>query len=121
VSKRILIVDDNDLLRTLLAQTLEHAGYVPIGAESGEAALEFLRRDPPDLCLVDEVMPGMSGAELIRLLRESGDERLRGMPTIGLSGWAHGERALLAAGAGNALRKPFQAGSLLANVRALLG
>jgi len=121
VSKRILIVDDNDLLRTLLAQALEHAGYQPIGAESGEAALEVLRRDPPDLCLVDEVMPGMGGAELIRILRESGDERLRDLPTIGLSGWANGERELLAAGAGNALRKPFQVGPLLENVRLLLG
>ena len=121
MSKRILIVDDNDLLRTLLSQALEHAGYQPIGADSGEAALEVLRRDPPDLCLVDEVMPGMSGTELIRLLRESGDERLRDLPTIGLSGWANGERELLAAGAGNALRKPFQVGPLLENVRALLG
>jgi CheY-like chemotaxis protein len=121
VSKRILIVDDNDLLRTLLSQALEHAGYVPIGVESGEAALELLRRDPPDLCVIDEVMPGMSGSELIRCLRASSDARLRDLPTIGLSGWANGERDLLAAGAGTAHRKPFQVGPLLENVRALLG
>jgi CheY-like chemotaxis protein len=120
VARRILIVDDNDLLRTLLAQALEHAGYVPIGAESGEAALEVLRSDPPDLCVVDQVMPGMTGAELIRLLRDSGDRRLRELPAIGLSGWAHGVRELLAAGAANALRKPCQVQPLLDNVRALL-
>jgi len=120
VAKRILIVDDNDLLRNLLAQCLEYAGYTPIGAESAEAALELLARDPPDLCVVDQMMPGMTGAELIRTLRRSQDARLRAMPAIGLSGWVHGERELLAAGAGQAMRKPFGVEPLLENVRAAL-
>ena len=121
MSKRILIVDDNDLLRNLLSQALEYAGYAPIGAESAEAALEVIRRDPPDLCVVDQVMPGMSGAELIRELRASADVRLRDLPMIGLSGWEKGERELLAAGARNAMRKPCGVEPLLASVRALLG
>jgi two-component system phosphate regulon response regulator PhoB len=120
VTKRILIVDDNDSLRTLLAQAFEQAGFVSIGAESAEAALQVLRLDPPDLCLVDQLMPGMTGAELIRTMRGSDDARVRRMPAIGMTGWDDGARELLAAGAERALRKPCQVEPLLADVRALL-
>jgi two-component system phosphate regulon response regulator PhoB len=60
--QRILVVDDNQILRTLLAQVLEAAGYIAIAAESAEAALEVLRFQPPDLCLVDQVMLRTSGS-----------------------------------------------------------
>jgi len=115
--KRILVVDDNALLRTLLAQSLEHAGYETVSAESGEAALEAARLSPPDLCVVDHLMPGMTGAELIRALRGSADERLRAIPAIGLTGWAGAEDELMAAGAAVAVRKPCGVEPLLASVR----
>jgi CheY-like chemotaxis protein len=117
---RILVVDDNALLRTLLAQSLEHAGYETVAAESGEAALEAVRLSPPDLCVVDHVMPGMSGAELIRTMRDSADALIRAIPAIGLTGWAGAEDELLAAGAALAVRKPCGLEPLLASVRAAL-
>ncbi len=117
--KRILIVDDNDVLRNLLAQCLEYAGYTPIGAESAEAALALMQLDPPDLCVVDHMMPGMTGAELIRAMRASQDARLRALPAIGLSGWVDGEEALLEAGAARALKKPCGVEPLLEQVREL--
>ncbi len=117
---RILIVDDNGVLRALLAQALESAGYVAIGADSGEAALEVVRFDPPDLCVVDQVMPGMSGVELVRALRTSEDEQLRRMPVIGLTGLSGAERLLLEAGADAALPKPFGEGPLLEMVERTL-
>ncbi len=118
--QRILIVDDNGVLRALLAQTLESAGYVAIGADSGEAALEVARFDPPDLWLVDQVMPGMSGAELVRALRASEDEQLRRVPVIGLTGVSGAERLLLEAGADAAMPKPFREGPLLEMVQEAL-
>jgi CheY-like chemotaxis protein len=118
--KRVLVVDDNALLRALLTQSLEHAGYEALSAESGEAALEAVRLSPPDVCVVDQVMPGMSGAELIRVLRASPDERLRSLPTVGLSGWDGADRELLAAGAAVAVRKPCGVEPLLAGVRRAL-
>jgi CheY-like chemotaxis protein len=118
--QRILVVDDNQILRTLLAQLLESAGYVAIAAESAEAALEVLRFHPPDLCLIDQVMPGMSGAELIRALRASPDERLRAIPAIALTGLADAEKEMLAAGAVSAIRKPFAEKPLLDGVREAL-
>lgn len=119
-AQRILIVDDNGVLRALLAQALESAGYVAIAVDSGEAALEVARFDPPDLCVVDQVMPGMSGAELVRALRASGDEHLRHIPVIGLSGMSGAERLLIEAGANAALPKPFREGPLLEMVERTL-
>jgi two-component system phosphate regulon response regulator PhoB len=118
--QRILVVDDNQILRTLLTQVLEAAGYIAIAAESAEAALEVLRFQPPDLCLVDQVMPGMSGADLIRTLRASPDERLRGIPAIALTGLAGTEGEMIAAGAVAAIRKPCAEKPLLDGVREAL-
>ncbi|MGC3996802.1 MAG: response regulator [Anaeromyxobacter sp.] len=118
---RILVVDDNEVLRTLVAQALEGEGYVAIAADSGEAALDVASFDPPDLCVVDQVMPGMSGAELIRALRSSQDERLRRIPAIGLTGYTGAERELIAAGACSAMPKPVCYGTLFERVRTVLG
>jgi CheY-like chemotaxis protein len=118
---RILVVDDNDTLRTLIAQALESEGYVAIAAGSGEEAMEVAHFSPPDLCLIDQVMPGMTGAELIRALRASEDERLRAVPAIGLSAYEAARHELLAAGAVNAMGKPVTYGALLELVRITLG
>ncbi len=114
---RILVVDDNDTLRTLIAQALESEGYVAIGAGSGEEAMEVAHFSPPDLCLVDQVMPGMTGAELIRALHASLDARVRAIPAIGLSAYAGARDELVAAGAVSAIGKPVAYGDLLARVR----
>ena len=100
---RILVVDDNQTLRVLLAQ-----------------ALEVLAFDPPDLCLVDHHMPGMGGAALVRWLRSSTDARLRAMPIIGLTGFEAAVRDLLEAGADEALQKPCPEAVLLGHVARLL-
>jgi CheY-like chemotaxis protein len=115
---RILVVDDNRTLRLLISQALEHAGYVAIGADSAETALEVARTDPPDLLLVDQVMPGMSGAELIRSVRA--DPTLRTRTVIGFSGVSNAAEELLRAGADLALQKPLHEEELLGQVRRML-
>jgi CheY-like chemotaxis protein len=117
----ILVVDDNLPLRLMVAQALEEHGYVTVAAESVEAALEAAGYQPPDICVVDFFMPGMSGADLIRELRGSADERLRRVKVIGLTGYEGGDRELLAAGADLVLRKPWSERTLLAAVEQLLG
>ncbi len=121
MAARILVVDDNEILRTLIAQALESEGYVAIGAGSGEEAMEVAHFAPPDLCLIDQVMPGMSGSDLIRALRASLDERVRTIPAIGLSAYAGAREELLAAGAVTAIGKPVAYGDLLERVRSTLG
>jgi CheY-like chemotaxis protein len=117
---RILVVDDNHLIRRLLGLILEGAGYASVEAESGEAALAASLADPPDLCIVDEAMPGMSGSDLIRALRASRDPRLERVPVIGISGRAGAREELLAAGATVFLAKPIEEQPVLAALARLL-
>ena len=120
IPARILVIDDNETLRTLVAQVLESEGYVAIPADSAEAALDVARFAPPDLFLVDQVMPGMSGAEFIRTVHASSDEKLRCIPAIGLSAYDHGRLELLAAGAVAAIGKPVAYALLLDEVQRTL-
>jgi CheY-like chemotaxis protein len=111
---RILVVDDNHLIRRLLSLILEGAGYVPAEAESGEIALASVHADPPDACIVDEVMPGMRGSELVRALRGARDPRIARTPVIGISGHPGAAQALLSAGATAFVAKPVQESPILA-------
>ena len=74
-AQTILIVDDDDDVREILAETLEEFGYRVIRAGSGEEALQCLdRQDGPDMIITDVRMPGMSGLELAQKVRAR-DER----------------------------------------------
>jgi CheY-like chemotaxis protein len=103
---RVLVVDDNHLIRRLLVLMLEAAGFGVIEAESGEEAIELAREDPPDAWLVDEVMPGMKGSELIRTLRRQRDRRLSRAAVVGISGRAGARLELMSAGADAFVAKP---------------
>ncbi len=118
---RVLVVDDNHVIRMLLHLILEAAGYLPVAVESGELALEIVNDAAPDLCLVDEVMPGMLGSELIRVLRRSPDPRIARVPVIGISARADAGRELIAAGATAFVPKPIEERAILAAVAAVLG
>jgi len=117
---RILVVDDHHLILRLLDMMLESAGHVPLGVESGALALVEAQRDPPDLCIVDEIMPGLSGSETIRAFRASPDPQLARMPIVGISGRAGSREALLAAGADAFLTKPIDEKALVATIAAVL-
>src|SRR5262245_22599669 len=69
---RILVVDDNDLVRTSVRMILESAGHEVSESGDGRAALETVRAAAPDLVLTDLVMPGTQGADLIAELRGKG-------------------------------------------------
>jgi CheY-like chemotaxis protein len=118
---RVLVVDDNHLILRLLQLILEGAGYVPVTVDSGELALEIVNDAAPDLCIVDEVMPGMSGSDLIRTLRRSRDRRIARVPVIGISGRAGAGRDLLAAGATVFVAKPVEERAILSALAAVLG
>lgn len=114
---RILVVDDNEALRDNLAELLESEGYEVRLAADGARALDSLAHDPlPDVVLVDLLMPGMDGNELVTRIREDGRlSRLRvvlstGMPSPSLRG----------AGRADAfLPKPFGVRDLLAKIAEL--
>jgi DNA-binding response OmpR family regulator len=119
-SPRVVVVDDNHLIRRLLALILEGAGFAAIEAESAEDALELGRDEPPVAWLVDEVMPAVKGSDLIRALRRSRDPRLARAVVVGMSGRTGAGAELLAAGADAFVPKPIDERALLtALVRAL--
>lgn len=66
----ILVVDDEPLVRDLLVQFLSLRGYRALGVKDGAEALSMVEQAPPDLILLDLVMPGMDGAEVLRQLRQ---------------------------------------------------
>jgi signal transduction histidine kinase/DNA-binding response OmpR family regulator len=68
---RILVVDDEEDVTSYLAEILSARGYVPIVASSGAEALESVRTKRPDLMILDVMMPGMTGWEVLRQLRDS--------------------------------------------------
>jgi DNA-binding response OmpR family regulator len=78
----ILVVDDEPDVTSFLAEALSSHGYRAITASSGEEALGAIPREPPDLILLDLMMPGMSGWEVLRKLRDSA---FAGIPVIVLS------------------------------------
>jgi len=68
--KRILVVDDEENLRRVTQMRLQQAGYEALTAPDGASALEFLSRNPQDLIVTDLKMPGMSGMDLLRRVKE---------------------------------------------------
>jgi len=81
---RLLLVDDNALNRERLTARLSSHGYTIIPAADGPAALELVRREPVDLVLLDSLMPGLSGPEVLRRLKA--DAATRGIPVIMVAG-----------------------------------
>lgn len=115
VPGRILWADDNADMREYVRRILAPYWQVEAVAD-GRAALESVRRTPPDLVLADIMMPGLDGFALLRQLR--GDDATRGIPVILLSARAGEEAKVegLDAGADDYLIKPFSARELIARV-----
>jgi CheY-like chemotaxis protein len=103
---RVAVVDDNHLIRRLLVLILESAGLEAVEAETADDALTLARHAPPDVWLIDEVMPRTGGSDLVRLLRRSRDRRISMAPIVGISGRAGASRDLLAAGCDAFVAKP---------------
>jgi two-component system phosphate regulon response regulator PhoB len=117
---RILVVEDEEDLLELVRFNLAREGYQVQGLARGEEALRAVRAQPPDLLLLDLMLPGMDGLELCRLLRA--DEATRALPIVMLT--AKGEESDVVAGlelgADDYITKPFSPRVLLARVRAVL-
>src|SRR5687767_14272464 len=67
----LLVVDDSEMNRDMLRRRLERKGYRVITAENGEQALELVAREPIDLVLLDVMMPGLNGLDVLRILRKT--------------------------------------------------
>ncbi len=117
-AQRILLVDDDPKVLSLMRRGLAYAGYAVDLAADGEKALSIARDSPPDLVVLDVMLPGLDGIEVCRRLR-AGDPDL---PILMLTarGRVPDRVAGLDAGADDYLVKPFAFDELLARIRALL-
>lgn len=108
--ERILIIDDDEAIGNLKQEVLERAGYHVLRAYSGTEALLLLNANCPDLILLDLMLPGLSGEEVL--------PRLQGIPVIVVSAKAtvQDKVNLLLGGAADYLTKPFDTKELLARV-----
>ena len=115
--KKILVVDDTSFMAAVISNVLKSEKYDVITAHSGEEALEILNKTKPDLILLDVVMTGISGYDVLEVLRK--DFRFNLIPIIMLTGQSEEEDKLkgLEMGADDYIVKPFNSRELLARVK----
>jgi CheY-like chemotaxis protein len=116
--KTILVCEDEPTLRELV-QAVLGPGYRYVEAVDGEEALAVAESLVPDLVLLDLMLPGTSGFEVLEAIRAK--PALQRTPVIVLTAWTHVEPAALAAGADRFVTKPFEPDALEAIVQELLG
>jgi CheY-like chemotaxis protein len=118
VPAKILLVDDNEELLSLLARLVEAEGWTPISASKGRTALDSIKADRPDAAVVDVLLPDMMGYDIAHALRNAQ------IPFIFMTGVFKGGRAAADAsaqhGASGYFEKPFEAKKLMEALRALL-
>lgn len=112
-SARVLVVDDDDLVRDILARVLDVGELSVCTADDGESALDLIREEPPDAVVLDVGLPGMDGFEVCRRLAT--DPALSSIPVVLLTGYDDEVTRDQATAAGCAafLTKPFSALELL--------
>ena len=117
---KIVIVEDEQGLQTILKYNLENEGYETVPVMDGKKALDVIAEQDPDLILLDWMLPRMSGVEICKAVRQNHD--LRHIPVLMLT--ARGDEADkvsgLSIGADDYMTKPFSVPELMARIKALL-
>jgi len=119
MTKRVLVVEDDEAVSHMIAQILRAEGYESTAAAEGRSALAMLRSNPFDMVILDVMLPGMDGISILKSIRE--EPALNGVPVLMLSAktddattWA-GWRA----GCDYYMTKPFDPDELLAILKRL--
>jgi len=114
---RVLVVDDEPTVREVVAGYLRRDGHIVSEAADGPAALALLESDPPDLVVLDMMLPGVNGLDILRRIRQMGD-----MPVIMLTARAEESDRVagLELGADDYVVKPFSPRELAARVNGVL-
>lgn len=121
-SGKVLVVDDNQDVRELVVHILSADGFHVYSASNGEDALAILNSNPVNLVLLDVMMPGKSGLEVLSEIRSGSNKTLRDIPVLMITAKSSTEDidAALAIGASSYIVKPFRGTTIREKVRSLL-
>ena len=117
---RILLIEDDPDILALIAHKLRRAGHEVTSEMDGLSGLEAVRRDRPDLVVLDWMMPGMTGLELCRTVRADAEVAHTRIMMLTAKAQPHDLERAYAVGADDYLLKPFRSAELLQRVAALL-
>jgi DNA-binding response OmpR family regulator len=121
VSARIVVADDSRTILALVTMALRQAGHEPVTASDGEEALAAVREHRPELLIVDAVMPGLSGYDVCRALREDADGPQPHVIMLTAGGQEADRVRADEVGVDEFVTKPFSPSDLRARVHELLG
>ena len=116
--EHILVIDDDDRLRDLLRRFLEESGFRVTDAASADDATNYMTGMAFDLLVIDVMMPGISGIELLKSIRQTSN-----VPALFLTAMGETENRIdgLEAGADDYISKPFEPRELILRIRRILG
>jgi len=119
-TKQILVVDDDPLMHRLYQHHLERAGYQMVSARNGREALDAAARQPPQLIVMDIMMPDMDGLEALRELKKS--DATKAIPVIIITANGHhiARKESESCGAAVFLTKPFSPMQLLTEIKRIV-
>lgn len=119
--KKVIVIDDEPFILMMVEDKLKRAGITVITSRVSVGAAELVKREKPDLVILDWMMPEVSGIEVCRQIRQ--DPELAHIPVFMLTAksQAEDERAGLQAGVSRYIMKPFSPKALLEDVQAALG
>ena len=118
--QNILVADDDEMLTQLIEHILDQAGYDVTSVGDGEHALEYAIRDKPDLIILDGMMPGMDGVEVLRQMKANSETRNIPIVMLTARGMERNIVGALEMGADEYIVKPFMPGELTARISRLL-
>ncbi len=119
-SSKILVVDDSRTQLEWLVQVLEREGYVVSFASDGKEAIRKVRTDPPDLVLLDMILPDMDGLEVLRIIKARPEDQFIPVIILSVKADLDSKVAGLRIGADDFLAKPFAEAEILARCAAML-
>ncbi|MEY4469261.1 MAG: hypothetical protein RLZZ87_585 [Actinomycetota bacterium] len=120
--QKVLVVDDNQDVRELIVHILNADGFHVYAAVDGENALAILKSNPVDLVLLDVMMPGMSGLDVLREIRTGSNKKIREVPVMMITAMSSTDDVdqALAIGANSYVVKPFRGTTIREKVRKIL-
>ena len=120
--QKVLVVDDNQDVRELIVHILNADGFHVYSAIDGENALAILNSYPVDLVLLDVMMPGMSGLDVLKEIRTGSNKKIREVPVMMITAMSSTDDVdqALAIGANSYVVKPFRGTTIREKVRKIL-